>query len=338
MSRSIINSVRNAKLSGLITTLMLSATSVTFAQGQQDSVGNYPNRPVTIIIPYAPGGSTDVEGRLYAQKLTESLRQSFVIDYKPGAGATLGTAHAAKSAPNGYTLLMATVTFTVAPALYGAKTPYDPIKDFEPVSITTMTPDVFVVNAALPVKTLREYIAYAKANPGKINFSTSGLGGVNHLGGAWLHNATNTKVTFIHYKGGADVVRTVVSGEAHAGVTVPLTIGPHAKAGKAKILAVTTGERVKFLPDVPTVMEEGIPNYEWSQWVGAFAPARTPKGIVDKLGAEFARAARLPDVVQKLENGKLVVGSTPEELRKLVAREVPAWRKIVQEAGVVLLD
>jgi tripartite-type tricarboxylate transporter receptor subunit TctC len=303
-------------------------------QGQS----NYPSRPVTIIIPYAPGGTTDIEARLYTQKIGERMGQPFVLDYKPGAGATLGAGQAAKAAPDGYTLLMHTATFTVAPALYGSKTPYDPIRDFAPISITTMTPDVFIVNASFPAKNLKEYIAYAAANPGKINFGTSGLGGINHLGGAWLHNATKTKVTFIHYKGGADVIRTVTSGEVHAGVSVPLTVLPQVKAGKMRMLAVTTAERVRFMPDVPTVMEQGVPNYEWSQWVGAFAPVKTPAAIIDRLGAEFARAAKLPDVVKALENGKLVVGSTPEELRKLVAREVPAWRRIVEESGAKLED
>jgi len=316
-----------------IAAMMLQAGSMP-AQGQT----SYPTRPVTIIIPYAPGGTTDIEGRLYAQKVSERLGQPFLIDYKPGAGTTIGTGIAAKAAPDGYTLLMHTATFTVAPALYGSKTPYDPIRDFAPISITTMTPDVFIVNANFPAKTLKEYIDYARTNPGKINFGTSGLGGINHLGGAWLHNATNTKVTFVHYKGGADVIRTVVSGEVHAGVSVPLTVLPQVKAGKMRMLAVTTGERVKFMADVPTVMEEGVPNYEWSQWVGVFAPVKVSRDIIEKLGAEFARAARLPDVVQALERGKLVVGSTPEELRRLVAREVPAWRKIVQESGAKLED
>ncbi len=302
------------------------------AQGQ----ANYPTRPVTVVVPYGPGGTTDIEARLYTQKVSERLGQPYVIDYKPGAGTTIGTAFVARAVPDGYTLLMHTATFTVAPALYGAQTPYDPIRDFAPISITTMTPDVFIVNAAFPAKNLKEYLDYARANPGKINFGTSGQGGINHLGGAWLHNATNTKVTFIHYKGGADVIRTVSSGEVHAGVSVPLTVLPQAKAGKMRMLAVTTGERVKFMADVPTVMEEGVPNYEWSQWVGVFAPVKVSPVIIEKLGVEFARAARLPDVIQALERGKLVVGSTPEELRRLVAREVPAWRKIVQDSGAKL--
>jgi tripartite-type tricarboxylate transporter receptor subunit TctC len=294
----------------------------------------YPARPVTIILPYVPGGTTDIEARLYNEKLQASLKQPFLVDFKPGAGTTIGAAYVAKSAPDGYTLLMNTASFTVAPALYGDKSPYDAIRDFAPVSITTMTPNFMLVNNNIPVRTMKEYLAHIRANPGKVNFGTSGIGGINHLAGAWMHNITNTKVTFIHYKGGNDTLRTLVSGETDAAYAPPLTALPYVKSGKLKALAITTGERVRILPDYPTIVEEGIPGYEWSQWVGVFAPARTPAAIVNKLGAEFGKAAKQPDVIQKLEQGKVVVGSTPEELRRLVAREVPAWKKIIQDTGI----
>ena len=317
-------------LAGALATAALSA-STAFAQGAADA---YPARPVTIVIPYGPGGSTDLEARLYTQKLTESLRQPFLIDYKPGAGATIGTAFVARAVPDGYTLLMHTATFSIAPATYGDKSPYDAIKDFAPVSLTTMTPDILVVTASLPVNNVREYIAYAKANPGRLNFGTSGMGGINHISGAWLHSTTNTAVTFVHYKGGNDIMRTLVSGEIQSVVAPPLIVLPHVKSGKVRALAVTTADRVSFLPDLPSLQEEGVPNCDWANWVAAFAPARTPAAIVNKLGAEFSRIVKLPDIVQKLGQGKVMVGSTPEELRKLVAREVPAWKKIVLENGI----
>jgi tripartite-type tricarboxylate transporter receptor subunit TctC len=309
-------------------------STMALAQGAAD----YPSRPVTIILPYVPGGTTDIEARLYNEKLQASLKQPFLIDFKPGAGTTIGAAYVAKSAPDGHTLFMNTASFTVAPALYGDKSPYDAIRDFAPVSITTMTPNFMLVNNNIPVRTMKEYLAYVRANPGRVNFGTSGIGGINHLAGAWMHNITNTKVTFIHYKGGNDTLRTLVSGETDAAYAPPLTALPYVKSGKLKALAITTGERVRILPDYPTIAEEGIPGYEWSQWVGVFAPARTPAAIVNKLGAEFGKAAKQPDVIQKLEQGKIVVGSTPEELRRLVAREVPAWRKIVQETGIKIED
>jgi len=317
---------------------LMIALCVSATAQAQSGVDSYPSKPVTIVIPYVPGGSSDVEARLYTQKITESLHQPFIFDYKPGAGATIGTAFVAKAAPDGYTLLMTTASFTVAPALMMDKSPYDPIKDFAPISITTLTPDLLLVKAALPVKSVAEYIAYAKANPFKLNFATSGAGGINHLAGAWLHSTTNTMATYIHYKGGADVMRSLVSGEADSGVTPPLTAIPHIKSGKVRVLGVTTSERVKFMPEYPTVIEEGVPGYEWSQWVAVFAPGKTPPAIVNKLGAEFGKAAKLPDVIQKLEQGKLVVGSTPEQLRRLVAREVLAWRKVVQDTGIKLED
>lgn len=301
------------------------------AQSAQ-SADNYPSRPVTIVLPYVPGGTTDIEARLYNEKLATALKQPFLVDYKPGAGTTIGAAYVMRSNPDGHTLLMNTASFTVAPALYGDKSPYDPVKDFAPISITTMTPNFFLVNNNIPVKTVKEYIAYVKANPGKVNFGTSGVGGINHLAGAWMHGLIGGKVTYIHYKGGSDTLRTLASGETDAAYAPPLTALPLIKAGKMKALAVTTGERARILPDYAPLIDD-IPGYEWSQWVGVFAPIKTPAAIVAKLGVEFGKAARQPDVIAKLEQGKMVVGSTPEELRKLVAREAPAWKKLVIETG-----
>ena len=320
------------------TLITLLAAALSSGAALSQSGVDYPSKPVTFIVPYVPGGTSDVEARLYGQKLQESLRQPFVFDYKPGAGSTIGTAFVARSAPDGHTLLIHTATFTVAPALYGDRTPYDPIRDFAPVSITTMTPNFMLVNAGMPVRTMKEYLAHVRANPGKVNFGTSGVGGINHLAAAWMHNTVGAKVTYIHYKGGSDTLRTLVSGETDVAYAPPLSSLPYVKSGKLRLLALTTGERARIFPDVPTLIEEGIPGYEWSQWVAVFAPAKTPAAIVNKLGAEFGRIAKLPDVVQKLEQGKLVVGSTPEELRKLVAREVPAWKKIVQESGIKIDD
>lgn len=311
--------------------VLVAATFVPGAALAQ-SAANYPSRPVTIILPYVPGGTTDIEARLYGEKLQASLKQPFLVDYKPGAGTTIGAAFVMKSAPDGYTLLMNTASFTVAPALYGARSPYDPIKDFAPVSITTMTPNFILVNNNLPVKTMKEYIAYVKANPNKVNFGTSGVGGINHLGGAWLHDMIGGSVTYIHYKGGSDTLRTLASGETDAAFAPPLTALPLIKAGKMRALAVTTDTRARILPDYPSIAET-VPGYGWSQWVGVFAPAKTPAAIVNKLGTEFGKAAKQPDVIQKLEQGKMVVGSMPDELRKLVAREVPAWKKLVQQTG-----
>ncbi len=296
------------------------------------SADNFPSRPVTIVLPYVPGGTTDIEARLYNEKLSAALKQPFLVDYKPGAGTTIGAAYVMRSAPDGHTLLMNTASFTVAPALYGDKSPYDAVRDFAPISITTMTPNFFLVNNNIPVKTMKEYIAYVKANPGKVNFGTSGLGGINHLGGAWMHNLIGGKVTYIHYKGGNDTLRTLASGETDAAYAPPLTALPLMKAGKMRALAVTTEERARILPDYAPIADD-IPGYAWSQWVGVFAPVKTPAAIIAKLGVEFGRAAKQPDVIAKLEQGKMVVGSTPEELRKLVAREAPAWKRLVIETG-----
>ena len=178
--------------------VLFAATALLSAGAFAQSADNYPSRPVTVVLPYVPGGTTDIEARLYGEKIQANLKQPFVVDYKPGAGTTIGAAFVAKSAPDGHTLFMNTASFTVAPALYGDKSPYDPIRDFAPISITTMTPNFILVNAKMPIRNMKEYIAYVKANPEKVNFGTSGVGGINHLAGAWMHSLIDGKVTYIH--------------------------------------------------------------------------------------------------------------------------------------------
>ena len=273
----------------------------------QGAATNYPTRPVTIIIPYSPGSSTEPEVRLYAQKMTEYLGQTFTVDFKPGAGSTLGTAYVAKAAPDGYTLLQVSSAVVIAPLLY---------------------------------KNLQEYIAHARANPEKVNFGTSGAGGPQHIAGAWLHSATNTKVTFIHYKGGSPGFADLMAGRIDV-LTNPLAASiPNIKAGKFRALAVTSQERTPLLPDLPSVAEQdpaNLKDYEYSAIIGIIAPRNVPAPVISKLSVNLMKAARSPDIVQKLAGGGAVmIGSTPEEFRKLLVNDTERFRKLIAENNIRL--
>ena len=300
------------------------------------SADNYPARPVQVVIPFPTGGVTDIEARMFMAKLAESMGKPFVLDFKPGAGSTLGTALVAKAPADGYTLLVITTGYTVAPAFY-KNLSYDPVKDLAAVSLLTSRPSLMVVNAALPVKTIKEYIAYARANPGRINFGTPGSGSAPHLGGEWLHSLTGTKATYVHYKGTAQMVLDVVGGRLDATISVPTTLISQVRSGKLRAIAGASIERSSLFPDLPTIAEQAVPGFDYASWLGVVAPAATPAAIVTRLNAELARVARAPDIVQKLAvDGTNAVGGPVEPFRKLIASEVERWRKLVQETGIKL--
>lgn len=324
-------------------TLLMSCSAVVaallYGSGlAQAQTAGYPTKPITIVLPFAAGSSADIEARLYAPRLTEALGKPILVDYKPGAGASIGTIFVAKSAPDGYTLLGVTPGFTVYPAFFPAdKLPYDPVRDFAPLSQVTRRGTLMLVHPSLGVKTLAEYTAYARANPGAINFGTSGGGGILHIAGAWLHSATNTKVTFIHYKGSGPVYVDMLAGRITAAPTVVFIGLPLIKSGKVIAIASMGQERTKYLPDLRTLAEQGLPDFDYTSWSGYLAPARTPDAIVERLGAEFAKIARAPDLVKRMEtDGAEMVGSTPEQFRKTIATETVRWRKVVQENNIKL--
>jgi tripartite-type tricarboxylate transporter receptor subunit TctC len=297
---------------------------------------DYPAKAVQVVIPYAPGGTTDVEARLYAQKLGDALGKSFVLDFKPGAGSVFGSNLVAKAAPDGYTILMTTASIAVSPALV-KDLPYDPAKDFASVSLMSKRATLLLMHPSNPFKTFPEYLAYAKANPGKINFGTSGAGGIIHLSGAWLSSLTNTQVTFVHYKGSGQMYTDLLAGRVHV-TPVTFTTGlPYIRSGKLVPLVVTSAERSKLL-DMPTVAEQGVPGYEYPSWFGVLAPAGTPAPIVNRLSAELAKIARSPEVVKKLAeaDGSFMVGSTPEQFRQMIVTETARWKKLVQDTGIKL--
>ena len=318
--------------------LLLSLPALSGTAAAQGSADAYPTRPVTWIVATAAGGGVDFESRIYAQKMGEALGKNFVIDYKPGAGSTIGAAYVAKAAPDGYTIVSLTPSHTISAMVY-ASLPYDLNKDFAPISLTSKRPSLFLVHPSFPAQTFREYIALAKQNPGKYDIGTSGAGTIGHLALAWLHNLAGIQVTYVNYKGGAPSYTALIAGEIHGAIGSPAAMIPHIKTGKARALVTTTTERIRILPDLPTAQELGLAGYDYSQWIGVAAPARTPPAIVNRLSAELAKIVRMPDVYAKVaDDGTIMIGSTPEQLRKYIADESARWRKVVADSGIKLAE
>ncbi len=315
--------------------LAMVAAPVAYSQSVAD---NWPTRPVTLIIPYAPGAGTDIDSRLIAGKLTENLKQQFVVDYKPGGGTTIGMTAAARSAPDGYTLFAVSATYPMSQLLY-KDLPYDPFKALVPLSQMSKRTTMLVIHPSVPVKNMQEYIAYARANPGKINFASIGAGGMQHLTGVWMGALTKTDIAFIHYKGTSTFTTDLVEGRVQISL-MNFTGGlPLVKSGKLRVLGITTLERTPLMPDVPTVAEQGVPGFEYASWLGLVTVAGTPPAIVNKMGVELGKVARSPDFREKLSStGSLAIGNTPEQFRQYIASQSERWRKLVQETGIQLTD
>jgi tripartite-type tricarboxylate transporter receptor subunit TctC len=304
-----------------------------FSQGAADA---YPSKPVTVVNPYAPGGTADTETRLYTAKLMAMTGQPFIVDYKPGAGTAIGTAYVAKAPADGHTLLVATGSLTVLPALYKDLT-FDAVKDFAPVSLMSQRTSVLIAHPSFPAKNFVEYIAYAKAHPGKINFGTAGAGSITHLAGAWIDGATRTSATFIHYKGTGPVMPDLLAGRVDVTAAGLLSALPFIKSGKLRAVAVMGAQQSKLLPGVQTIAEQGIPGYNYASWLGISAPGSTPPAIVNKLSEVLARVAKSPDVAGPLEaEGGTMIGSTPAQFRQVIVTEIERWQKVVRDAGIKL--
>lgn len=293
----------------------------------------YPTRPVHVIVPFSPGGAVDGPMRLIAQELSKRLGQPVVVENKPGAGATIGTDAVAKAAPDGYTLLLASQTNAISATLY-AKLPFEPIDDFTPVSLIGREPGVVVVNPAVPAKTLAEFIAYVKSRPGEVNYASSGNGSGQHLFAALLASKTGMKMNHIPYRGSGQATTDLLSGVV--AMSIPGTAGMvgHIKAGKLRALAVTGATRSPLLPDVPTVMESGVPDYEAYVWMGLLAPKGTPAAIVDRLHREVVAVLGEDDVKRYMANAGIeIVGSTPAAFGAFFRAEKDQWAKVIRETG-----
>ena len=298
----------------------------------------YPSKPIRLVIPFPPGGATDIIGRTLAQKLSVQLGQTVVVDNKPGAGGTLGSAEAAKAAPDGYTILLATTsTHSIAPSLY-KNIPYSVEKDFTPITEVATATNVLIVTPNLPVKDVAELVGLAKKNPDALNFASSGNGTIVHLQSELFKLISGTKLTHVPYKGTALAIPDLISGQTHLMFDSLVSALPHIKGGKVKALAVTSTKRTPLLPSVPTVIESGLPDYEVNTYFGLFAPPGTPRDIVQRLQKEAVIAVQSADVRERFASqGAEPVGGTPEALSALIKSETVKWKRVI-DAGQIKLD
>ena len=298
---------------------------------------SYPSRPITLVVPWAAGGSTDILARIVGQNLHQSMGQPVIIDNRTGASGNIGTNVVARAAPDGYTILFNTMSVhTMNHALFNSM-PFDGVKDFSPLTLLAYVTNTMVAHPSVPANTVPEFIAYAKANPGKLTYASSGAGSTNHLCAALLEKMTGIEMVHVPYRGGAPAVADTVSGQCQLFFTAGTQSLEHVKAGKLKLLAVTEAKRSPFLPDVPTVGET-VPGYEMTVWYGAFGPAGMPKNIVTKLNGEIARALFLPDVKKKMDDIAVeVASSTPEELSERMRRDAEKWGGIIKSIGIAPL-
>ena len=308
--------------------LMCALALAPFAQAQ------YPSKTVRLIVPYPPGGGTDTMARTLGQKLSETLGQQVVVDNRPGGGANIGAEIAAKAPPDGYTLLMNTIAHASAVSLY-RKLGYNFLKDFAPVTLLATTPHILVTHPSLPVKSVKELVALAKARPNELVYSSSGSGTPAHLAGELFKHMTGVNMVHVPYKGGGPSMIALLSGEVSlAFATTPSAIA-HVKSGRLRAIAVTTARRSLATPDLPTIGEAGVPGYDVGSWYGLLAPAGTPKDIIARLNAEAGKALRLPDVKQRLDaSGFEALTSTPEEYGAFMRSEVEKWAKVIKAAGI----
>lgn len=317
-------------LSVLVSVPALLLGTVSDAQAQ-----SYPGKPVRMIIPFAAGGPTDLFGRIIAQKLTELWSQTVVVENRPGASTIIGTEAASKAAPDGYTLLLGTSTSHAANVSLFSKLPYDPNKDFAPISFLGITPLILVVHPSVPAQTVKELIALAKAKPGQLNYA--GGSSSAHAGGSMFRTLAGIDIVHVPYKSNAPGLADVLGGQVQMMFDALNTALPHVNSGRLRALAVTSGQRIGAVPSLPTMIEAGVPGYELTAWFAMYAPAGTPKEIVGKIAADLARIAKMPDVVDKTRSqGIEIASSTPEELAARQRNEITKWAKIVRESGMAV--
>jgi tripartite-type tricarboxylate transporter receptor subunit TctC len=299
---------------------------------------NYPNKPVRIVVPFAPGGSSEIVARAVAQKLTEQLGQQFIVENKPGGAGNIATAEVAKSEPDGYTLILGHVgTFAVNPILFGAKLPYDANKDFAPIGLLAKVPSVFVVNAKVPANNLKEFIALANAKPGQMNYGSAGNASSGHLSFEYLKLVTGIDVQHIPYKGTGPQLQDLLGGRTEAASAGAPPLMAHIKSGALKAIAVGTTSRVPSLPNVATVAEQGFPGFETSQWYGLLAPAKTPAAILAKLSDEVGKALRAADVKAKFDADGAGGGSgVATEFAAFMKAEQKRWEDVVTRARITV--
>jgi tripartite-type tricarboxylate transporter receptor subunit TctC len=294
---------------------------------------SYPNKPVRVIVPFPPGGVSDIFARILGQKLTGMLGQPFVIDNRGGASGNIGVDIVVKSPADGYTLLVTSATLAINPGLY-PKLPFDVKRDLALITLIATIPNILCVHPSLPVKSVKELITLAKTRPGQLNFASSSSGTASHLSGELLKSMSSVNIMHVPYKGGGPMLTALLSGEVTIGFLTPINALPQIKAGKLRALAVTSRQRLQIVPDLPTMIEAGLRDFESIQWFGALAPAGTPKEIVARLNTEMAKALQLPDLRERAAaEGADLVGSAPEVFAAFIDAEINKWARVIKISG-----
>ena len=295
---------------------------------------SWPAKPVRLLIGFSPGGPSDILSRLVGSKLAEGLGQPFVFDNRPGAGGNIAAELTAKSPPDGYTVLMGNNSILATNHVLYKNPGYDPVKDFEPVALIAAQPNILVVHPALPVKTVKELIVLAKAKPDALNYASTGSGAAAHLAAELFKSMTGTRMVHIPYKGAAPALTDVLAGQCQVMFATSLSVQPHIQAGRLRPLAVTTAQRARANPDLPTVAEAGVPGFEANTWHGMVLPARTPPAIVGRLNAEINKVLHNADIRQRIEGlGGEILGGTEKAFAAYIEAEIPKWTRVVKESG-----
>ncbi len=295
---------------------------------------DFPQRPIRIVVPVPPGGSVDAVARLISAKLADSLGQSVVIDNRGGASTNIGMELVARAPADGYTLLANTIPLVANPGLF-ARLPFDPQQDFAPVSLVVTTPSIIVAHPLVPVRNVKDLIALAKARPGILNYSSAGAGTLTHLGAELFKYLARSDIVHVPYKGGGPALAAVIAGECDVSFQTPLAAAGQIAAHRLRALAVTSRKRLALVPDLATVAESGVPEYEFQSWVGILAPAATPPAIIKVLNEHIVRAARAPEISERItREGAEVIASTPEYFRRLIAADIALWGRVIKEMGI----
>jgi tripartite-type tricarboxylate transporter receptor subunit TctC len=294
----------------------------------------YPTKPIRFIVGYVPGGGTDMMARTLSGKLSNSMGQQVIVDNRAGGGGLIAAVIAAKASPDGYTLFAGTISTLATNVSMYSKLPYDPVRDFAPVTLTSMSPYLLLVNPAIPVATLREFIALAKATPGRINYASASSGSGNHLSQEMFKFMAGIDIVHVPYKGAADQLTALIAGEVQASFIQVQVALPQVRAGRIKVLAITSAQRLAVVSEVPTIAEAGVPGYEATSWQGVVVPTGTPRAIVNRLYGEIAKALQTPEVKARLAaEGSTPGGITPEEFAAHIKSEIAKWAKVVKASG-----
>ncbi|MCC6534203.1 MAG: tripartite tricarboxylate transporter substrate binding protein [Burkholderiales bacterium] len=320
--------MKQATLAQALAAVVLGCTAAT-TLGQ-----TYPGKPIRIVVPWPPGGGTDIFARTIGQKVAESIGQQVIVDNRPGATGNIGAQAVAKAPPDGYTLLLATITLATSPSLYKSLG-YDPLRDLEPITLIAGVPHLLVVHPSLPAKSVKDLIALAKARPGELNYASAGNGSPFHLAAELFNLLAGVKMNHVPYKGGGPAVVDVIGGQVQVTFANLLAVLPHVQAGKLRALGLTSGSRSNAAPQLPTIAEGGLKGYDFTSWFGMLAPAGTPKDIVHKLNDEIVKALKSAEVAARLtRDGADIVAGTPQEFGRYLKAETAKWAKVIAEAGI----